>query len=321
MTERRARMHYDDRVNESQAHEVSLKGRTPRGRARAGSGFLIVFSLPFIAAGGALTGAGLGFWPLKGKANAPLWIIAAGGSIFALAGLAVLWHGIWQIRDNARRALLLRTRPSEPWLADHRWSARAATDGNLGQSAGSFFAAAFLALFLAPFNWWAFFSREGNLFVIAVVGIFDVVNLLILGQGVYILIRYLKFGTSTLVFRRFPFFLGDTVEADFRTSADMRQLKRLVFTLRCLREQVDAEAKGTGLNLAVFEIWKEERVVEPPSREIPVSFRLPAEAHFSTELPIVTPRYWELEVTGEAPGVDFGAQFLLPVYVDPARRG
>ncbi|MEK7467200.1 MAG: hypothetical protein AAB074_07300 [Planctomycetota bacterium] len=300
------------------SHEVRLKDRTPKGQARAHSGFLIVFSLPFIAAGVMLTGAGLRLWPLKGESNSPAWVIASGGSMFAIAGLLVLWRGIWQIWDMARRKEILLTRPGEPWLADHPWSARSATDGNAGQAAGSFFAAAFLFVFLIPFNWWAFLSSEGNFFVVGVVGIFDLVMIGVFGQGLYYLARLWKFGASTLVFRRFPFFLGDTLEADFRTSADVRSLKNLVFTLRCLREQVDAEATGSGLNLAVFEIWKEVRVVEPPSREIPVSFRLPAESHFATERQTVTPRYWELEVAGEAPGVDFGARFLVPVYADPA---
>jgi hypothetical protein len=320
MTERRARMRYDADVNATPAHEVRLKDRTPRGRAKTGAGCAILFSLPFIVAGVALTGGGLGLWPLKGEANAPPWIIAATGSVFAAAGLLVFWSGIAQVRENARCAGLLRSRPGEPWLADYPWSARSANDRTLQEAVGTLVGSAFFALFLAPFNWWAFVSSHGNLFVVAVVSLFDLVNLLILGQGAYLLIRHLKYGASTLVFRRFPFFLGDTVDADFRTPADVRQLKRLVFTLRCIREQVDAEAKGSGLNLAVYEVWKEERIVEPPAREIPVSFRLPVEAHFSTELPIVTPRYWELEVTGEAPGVDFGARFLVPVYADPSAQ-
>ncbi|KAF0245768.1 MAG: hypothetical protein FD180_1307 [Planctomycetota bacterium] len=320
MTERRARMRYDAPVPDAHADpasETRLKGRPTRGHDRAHSGCLVVFSLPFVAAGVAISGAGLGFWPLKSKADAPMWVVTSGGAIFAVAGLLVLWRGIWQMWDSARRRTILRTRPGEPWLADHTWSARCATDGNVAQCVGAFCGAAFLFVFLLPFNWWAFFSREGNFFVIGIVGIFDACNLLAFGMGLYYVARLWKFGAATLVFHRFPFFLGDTMEATFRTSADVRSLKRLVFTLRCLREQVDAEAKGSGLNLAVFEIWKEERTVEPPTREIPVSFRLPSEAHYSTELQIVTPRYWELEVTGEAPGVDFGAKFLVPVYVNP----
>jgi hypothetical protein len=313
MTERRARMHYDEPVPEPEM-ETRLTDRTPRGQPRTYAGCLIPFSLPFIASGITLGGGALGLWPLKGDENAPMGVLTAGGAVFVVAGLFMLGRGIWQLRDNARRDSMRRSRPSEPWLADHPWSARAAGDTTLGQSATAFMMAAFLAIFLVPFNWCAFFSGDTNVLLAAIVAFFDLITLLIIGKGTYLLIRFLKFGSSTLVFRRFPFFLGDTLEADFRTSADVRSLKSLVFTLRCIREQVDAQAAGSGLNLAVFEVWKDVRVVEPPAGEIPVSVRLPAETHFSTELQTQTPRYWELEVTGEAPGVDFGARFLVPVY-------
>lgn len=312
MTERRARMRYDEAV--SPAHEVRLKGRTPRAKPATSPGCMAVISLPFIAAGVAIIGAATGWLPTKATSDSPAWVMGAGGVIFAAAGVLVLCGAIRQLLENSRKSGLRRARPGEPWLVDYPWSARSATDGNAGIAASGFLAFLFLQVFLIPFNWWAFFSSHGNFFVIGVVGVFDVVSFFMLGHAGYHALRVLKYGTSTLTFHRFPFFLGETVEASFRTSADVRQLKRLVFTLRCLREQVDAQAVGTGVTMAIFEIWREERVVEPPSREIPVSFRLPAEAHFSTTLAIATPRYWELEVEGEAPGVDFGARFLLPVY-------
>jgi len=34
----------------------------------------------------------------------------------------------------------------------------------------------------------------------------------------------------------------------------------------------------------------------------------------STRMSGEVPRYWELVVSGEAPGVDYGAVFLLPIY-------
>ncbi len=316
MTERRARMRYDEPV--SPAHEVRLKSRTPRGKPATNPGCMAVFSLPFIAAGVAIIGASTGWLPTKVTSNSPVWVAGAGGVIFAAVGVLVLCGAIRQMLENSRRSGLRRDRPGEPWLADYPWSARSATDGNAGIAAGGYFAFAFLQVFLIPFNWWAFLSNQSNFFVVGVVGIFDAVSLFMLGHAAYHTLRVLKYGTSTLTFHRFPFFLSETVEASFRTSADVRQLKNLVFTLRCIREQVDTEAVGSGVTMAIFEIWKEERIVEPPSREIPVSFRLPAEALYSTELAIVTARYWELEVTGEAPGVDFGARFLIPVYARPA---
>jgi hypothetical protein len=44
-----------------------------------------------------------------------------------------------------------------------------------------------------------------------------------------------------------------------------------------------------------------------------VRFPIPPDAP-TTELGARPPRYWELELSAEVPGVDFGARFLVPVY-------
>jgi hypothetical protein len=44
-----------------------------------------------------------------------------------------------------------------------------------------------------------------------------------------------------------------------------------------------------------------------------LKFKLP-EKGFETRLSERPPRYWELEVLAETPGIDFNAFFFLPVY-------
>ncbi len=49
---------------------------------------------------------------------------------------------------------------------------------------------------------------------------------------------------------------------------------------------------------------------------LPIELPLPR-GPYETRLADHAPRHWELEVRGEARGVDFGAMFLLPVYAAP----
>jgi hypothetical protein len=50
---------------------------------------------------------------------------------------------------------------------------------------------------------------------------------------------------------------------------------------------------------------------------VPIELSLPR-GPYETRLADRPPRYWELEVRGEATGADFGATFLLPVYAPAA---
>lgn len=72
------------------------------------------------------------------------------------------------------------------------------------------------------------------------------------------------------------------------------------------------------------------RFVRPadPEAELPLRFQLPEnptlldsrpkkEQLFETRLGTNPPRYWELEVKADLPGIDYAALFVLPVY--PAR--
>ena len=51
-----------------------------------------------------------------------------------------------------------------------------------------------------------------------------------------------------------------------------------------------------------------------PGRPLELRFDLPSHVP-GCALSERPPRYWELEVTGQAPGIDYGGSFLVPVYV------
>ena len=53
--------------------------------------------------------------------------------------------------------------------------------------------------------------------------------------------------------------------------------------------------------------------------ETRILFALPHEAEYETHLHDISPRYWELEVAADTPGIDFKATFLVPVYKSGGR--
>ena len=185
-----------------------------------------------------------------------------------------------------------------------------------------------VALFLLPFNWIAFMSGARDWGVLAVfglvVGIFDLMLLGALLRAGYLLVRYARYGASTIRFRRFPFFLGDTLEVTLPRTERVAALGRLTATLRCVQERYHVHGSGRSRRSVVvcYELYGETRVVgaTPGNRgrrreaaEISISFALPA-GDYGTRLGERPPRYWQLELTAEVPGVDYAASFLVPVY-------
>jgi hypothetical protein len=69
--------------------------------------------------------------------------------------------------------------------------------------------------------------------------------------------------------------------------------------------------------------WSETRPVRGTfGATIPIRFDLPppGPGASGTVLSAELPRYWELELWAELPGLDFQAVFLLPIYQRPGHR-
>jgi hypothetical protein len=59
---------------------------------------------------------------------------------------------------------------------------------------------------------------------------------------------------------------------------------------------------------------KKEGVHENVGDALPITFNLPTGDLGTKISECSTPRYWELEIHADTPGVDFNARFLVPVY-------
>ena len=149
-----------------------------------------------------------------------------------------------------------------------------------------------MAAFLSPFNWWAFALGEGSIMLWLIVGFFDLVIVTLLTDAVYHAARQYKYGRSRLRFSTFPYYLGETLDAAFSNPRLIGPYESLTYTLRCIQEK--CEVRGGDADLRI-------------------RFQLPDE-DWETKLAERPPRYWSLQIKARTPGVDFDAEFLVPVY-------
>jgi hypothetical protein len=297
-----------------------LIGHTAARSTDPGGGCLVFFGLPFLAVGGFVIALSLGYIPLNGRSNAPMWVLTSFGSVFALAGLFVSSLGYvgWaRGRSAARRR---EEHPLEPWLWDFPFDTTKATHGSLGRAVGGFVGFGFFCIFLAGFHFWAFFTGEGPLPVKIFVVLMDFVALLILWGAFHSLFAYLKYGKSRLHFARFPFRPGNSIEAGLEVNSRIRDAQKIELALRYIEEIVITRGSGKNSNTQInlYCLHEVLQTITPAQYgstdgEIPISMRLPS-GDYSTRLLEKPRRYWELEVKAETPGIDYQAAFLLPVY-------
>jgi hypothetical protein len=249
--------------------------------------------------------------------------------VVGLLGIGLLVSLAARLFRNGRARRLARSHPGAPWLADHAWDPRGARDDTLRRALQNLAGAFFVGLFLVPFNWLAFFSRgelplAGRIIFGLVTGFFDLLVIGLFVYGVYLLARLATHGASVLRFERFPYLLGTPLAAALRVGGRGPAHRRLSATLRCIEEKWerrDSESAST----VCYQIYADRRQIEPPfaplpdGREARISFDLP-DLPIGTRLADQPPRYWELEVRSEGPGVDYAATFLVPVYDSSGSR-
>lgn len=176
-------------------------------------------------------------------------------------------------------------------------------------------------LFLLPFNWLAFISAEifrGRGLWRFIVGFFDLVTLFLFCYGTYLLLRRTKYGKRRIRFGTFPFVLGQEIKLVFEGSDLLRNSKGFTATLRNIEERYERR-EGQDVNIMCYELYSNKIFFSEPElrhlnfSSLELKFTLP-ENGTETRLSERPPRYWELELLAETPGIDFRAFFLLPVY-------
>ena len=297
------------------ADATALRDASPRSAvALAGWGALLFGGVFVVAGAGVLARVTLG--TIHGI-HGPRWVAAAAAGVFLLAGLWVSVNGAVDLarkREVARRAAAA---PGEPWAWDYDWRAEGIESQSTRDIALAFGLVVFIALFALPFQWIGFVAKGASrAFAVGAV-IMDLIAVGLLARAVRLVLMRRRYGRSWLRFARFPFRAGERVELSLDSFGELSLVPSLTATLRCVQERY--ETRGTGKNrrteVVCYALWSSTVNVEKDRKGFfDFAFDVPAGAPPSalSERPA---RYWELLLaSGDVPGVDYAARFLVPVY-------
>jgi hypothetical protein len=283
-----------------------------------GGACLKIFLLPFYLVG---IGATIGAITEAVRAD---WSSALFLAVFGLAfiGLPTLvLKGVKAgLRSAEETARLVVEHPAQPWLWKPEWAAgRLETSGKSTLTVAWVFAIfwngisipvaiAILPDVIADGEW-------VGLFIL----IFPLIGSLILVWAVRATISTRKFGVSVFEMAHVPGVLGRGVGGLLRTSVDLQPPEGFIARLSC----VNRVTTGSGDNRSTRESvqWQQEAILTEYQDDldgdgvmIPIAFRIPVTAPQTDQSNSSDEMIWRLEVSADVPGMDYAADFELPVF-------
>jgi len=297
----------------------ALQGYSPRSEATEPTGVRVLMAVPFLAVAMLVTLFMLGVIGDRSRIDdMPMSMPLTFGAFFGAAGVWLVVSGIRGVRRQRRVREGRSLHPAEPWRWEHPWQARVHDDARRRAVDGFVFPLLWFT-FLVPFH--LLFGLNGTMILL------DLAGAVVLGQAIYLLVRYLRFGRTELELGRVPFHLGETFEAALLPTPSLAGLERVTVTLRCIEERTELRSHGKKRTLEVigYELYADtERLDASALRDgqpLKFSFALPtAPARLGSCLSERPPRFWELTVESEVSGVDYHATFLVPIYASVRGR-
>lgn len=299
-----------------------LSGHNPVSATTVHGKSAIIFGSLFFGMGIFICLMVTGVIPAKSKSgDAPPWVGVVAGSLFGVAGLWVMLHGLRGVlRQRWSQKMKLRY-GDEVWRSDYKWNENFARDMQARGVGQMLFGMLFMCLFAAPFNFFTYKSLEEGSKVGLIFSCIDLFVAVYAIAFIYRLARWMKYGTGQVRFRKCPYYVGEKLELDYVPARKLTNITKLTCILRCIREayittQSGGDTTTTIVCSALYEQTQEvsgDAATTSYDRSIPLTFDVPADAP-PTCLMDAPPTYWQLEISAETPGVNLKSSFLLPVY-------
>ncbi len=251
-------------------------------------------------------------------------------AVFALtfggAGIGMIAAALYGRRSARTENRLREQYPGQPWQWNSAWASGAIKSSNKAVAFAALLFAGFwnlisfpLAVFIVPEG-----LREGQTAVLLAL-LFPAVGLGLTAWAVVAVLRWRKYGDSLFEMASVPGVIGGQLSGVIRAKARLRPEDGVNITLNCIHRW----STGTGKNRSTEEriLWQDSRTLQRESltldmaeTAIPVQFTIPFDAEQTNDDTPSDRILWRLEATAATPGVDYRAQFEVPVFHTPESR-
>jgi len=280
--------------------------------------FLAVFGLPFF--GGGLTFI---YAQLVSRGNFKTYDVVAAvlfGAVFVFIGGVLIYAAIGGYGRLKKQAAIEEANPLSPWLWRTDWAMRRAESQNKNSEL-LFWALAILCnMITLPFLFGMVpnFIQTRDPRVFLLLG-FNLLGAILIFKAVRTTMQHRRFGDTYFEFDALPFSPGERVGGRIHLKFETRAEHGIDLRLSCVRKVVSGSGKSSTTNQII--LWQADQNVPagavgpgPLGRAIPVDFSIPAESSITNHDNPRDQVLWLLHAQADVPGVDYSADFELPVF-------
>ena len=240
---------------------------------------------------------------------------------FGGAGVGLVGAGIWGVRKTREENQLRAQYPDQPWQWNREWASgeiRSSTKANV--LAGAAFTVFWNAIAF-PLGYFIVSEavlREGQRLALLVL-LFPAIGAVLILWTVRGMLQWRKFGSSMFRMAEVPGVIGGKLSGVIDVPVKVRPEDGFHLTLSC----VNRVTTGSGKHRSTTEriLWQDSRVMarellerDPTESAIPVAFGIPYDCRETDDSDSSNEIVWRLAVTAAVPGVDYEAQFDVPVF-------
>jgi hypothetical protein len=240
--------------------------------------------------------------------------------LFGGVGYGLLVGAFLAQRSSTVEAQVKRDYPQEPWRWNKNWREGNIRSSTLAAMIGACIAAVAVNLLAWPSVFLLLPDALRNRQYPALIAlVFPALGLGLLYWAGRCLWQWRKFGVSSFEMARLPGLIGGDMAGVVHTQVGIRPEDGFHLCLKCLSR----DTRGTGKNRTTSEttLWEAKRILKcdrlstrAGGSAIPVSFGIPYECRSSDDSDRDHRIVWKLTVSAAVPGVDYSAEFEVPVF-------
>jgi hypothetical protein len=278
----------------------------------------VLFLMPFMIAGVFILGSGILAFIKEPKFTEDIIARFGVGTMFTAISLGFLALVLLGARKEKEEDHLKKENPTSPWLWKEEWH-----DGKISSSAPT----AAIILWIMGLVFTAIPILSGLKEAVQetpaayLVLLFPLVGLGMLGGAIHSTIAWYKFGKVHCEMITHPGVIGGWCKAIIWANIQFTQNETITAQLTCFHRHITGSGKNRSVQRDVQ--WQEDidiemqRVTKVPAGQtaIPIMVYIPRDCMQTTLQDPDDRIEWELSAKAEITGVDFAANFIVPVFV------
>ncbi|MEO8033231.1 MAG: hypothetical protein ABI837_02285 [Acidobacteriota bacterium] len=240
--------------------------------------------------------------------------------VVVLVLLALVLAAVYGLGVKRKSDALRAAHPDQPWMWREDWARGAIRDTSRGTTIGLWVFTLICNAIAFPITWLARPQVSGENLLSVIIYLFPLAGIIMLLSAIYQTLRSLKFGTSVCHLQRVPIVPGRLFRGEVELKTDVVPVDG--YRLRILLVRLVTTRTGRNRSTSERLLWDTEIFVpaeaamrSPLGTRVPFELATPPDSHPTDDQDMYDRYLWRLSATAQLPGVDYGAQFDIPVFL------